>query len=114
MILDTATVDADVTLDADVCVIGSGAGGAVAARDSPRRGRSVVVVEDGRSAAASSQREELMYPRLVAKVDHGDRRVHRARLPRTTVGSTVPGFFQRGARRAPSCAGSAPSIRRLG
>ena len=36
MILDSATVDADVTLDADVCVVGSGAGGAVAACSSPK------------------------------------------------------------------------------
>jgi choline dehydrogenase-like flavoprotein len=66
MILDTATVDDAVTLDADVCVIGSGAGGAAAARELAEAGRSVVVVEDGayRRSDTFNQREETMYPRL--------------------------------------------------
>ncbi len=66
MILDTATVDANVTLDADVCVVGSGAGGAVVACELAEAGRSVVLVEDGPYLRGDAyvQREEVMYPRL--------------------------------------------------
>ena len=66
MILDSATVDANVTLDADVCVIGSGAGGAVVACELAESGRSVVMIEDGSYLRSDDfvQREEVMYPRL--------------------------------------------------
>ncbi len=66
MILDSTTVDADVTLEADVCVVGSGAGGAVAACELAEAGRSVVLVEDGPYLRGADlvQREEVMYPRL--------------------------------------------------
>lgn len=66
MILDTGTVDADVELRADVCVIGSGAGGAVAAAELAEAGYSVVLVEDGPYLHGEDfvQREEVMYPRL--------------------------------------------------
>ncbi len=66
MILDTATVDTDVTLEAEVCVVGSGAGGAVAACELAESGRSVVLVEEGPYLRSTefSQREEVMYPRL--------------------------------------------------
>jgi choline dehydrogenase-like flavoprotein len=40
-------IDRDQTLDADVCVIGSGAGGGVIAGELARRGRSVLVIEAG-------------------------------------------------------------------
>jgi len=68
MILDTATVDRDVSLTADVCVIGSGAGGAVAAAELAAGGRSVVIVEEGPyvPSAAFTQREERMLPLLYA------------------------------------------------
>lgn len=66
MILDTATVDRDVTLDADVVVVGSGAGGAVAACELAEAGRSVILIEDGPYLRSADfvQREETMYPRL--------------------------------------------------
>ena len=66
MILDTSTVDDNLTLTAEVCVVGSGAGGAVAARELAEAGRSVVVVEDGSYVRSADfvQREETMYPRL--------------------------------------------------
>jgi choline dehydrogenase-like flavoprotein len=80
MILDTATVDQDVTLNADVCVVGSGAGGAVVAKELAEHGRSVVVVEEGPYLINRdfTQREEEMLPRLYA--DQG---------VRTTVDTTA-------------------------
>lgn len=66
MILDPTTVDRDVRLSADVCVVGSGAGGAVAAHELAAGGRSVVLLEEGRywTGRDFSQLEEEMYPRL--------------------------------------------------
>jgi choline dehydrogenase-like flavoprotein len=68
VILDTASVDRDVALNADVCVVGSGAGGAVVAQELAERGRSVVVVEEGSYLVSRdfTQREEQMVPRLYA------------------------------------------------
>jgi choline dehydrogenase-like flavoprotein len=56
----------DVALAADVCVIGSGAGGAVAAALLAEGGRSVVVLEKGPywTSAEFTQREDEMLPRL--------------------------------------------------
>ncbi|MBI1817194.1 MAG: GMC family oxidoreductase [Deltaproteobacteria bacterium] len=66
MILDSTTVDRDVDLAVDVCVAGSGAGGAVVAWELANAGRSVVVVEEGayHSSRDFSQREDEMYSRL--------------------------------------------------
>jgi choline dehydrogenase-like flavoprotein len=66
MILDTSTVHGDLTLSADVCVVGSGAGGSVAAAELAVGGKSVVVLEEGHYWTSDdfTQREEEMYPRL--------------------------------------------------
>jgi len=56
----------DLVTHADVCVIGSGAGGAVAAAELAGAGLDVVVLEQGHhwTAADFTQREEEMLPRL--------------------------------------------------
>jgi choline dehydrogenase-like flavoprotein len=96
MILDTSTVDTDVTLDADVCVVGSGAGGAVAARELAEAGRSVVVVEDGPylGSAEFVQREDVMYPRLYREGGTTATAEYTVLVSQGRVvgGSTVPGF----------------------
>jgi choline dehydrogenase-like flavoprotein len=68
VILDTHTIDRDVALTADACVVGSGAGGAVVAMELAERGRSVVVVEEGPYLTSRdfTQREDQMLPRLYA------------------------------------------------
>lgn len=55
-----------VALDADVCIIGSGAGGAAAALACARAGRDVVLLEGGEhhDPATFDQREATMMPRL--------------------------------------------------
>jgi len=80
MILDSASIDRDVSLRADVCIVGSGAGGAVVAKELAEHGRSVVVVEEGSYVTNRdfTQREEQMLRQLYA--DQG---------LRTTVDSTV-------------------------
>lgn len=66
MIVDTSTIRADVALSADVCVVGSGAGGSVVAAELAAGGRSVVLLEEGHywTSRDFTQREEEMYPRL--------------------------------------------------
>ena len=66
MILDSATVDGDVTLSAEVCIVGSGAGGSVVAGELASAGKAVVVLEEGGywTSEQFTQREEVMYPRL--------------------------------------------------
>lgn len=96
MILDPATVDRDVSLTADVCIVGSGAGGAVVAKELAEHGRAVVVVEEGPYVTSRdfTQREEQMLPLLYA--DHGLRTAVDSTVlisqGRVVGGSTVPSF----------------------
>lgn len=66
MITRGIDVAADLTLRAEVCVIGTGAGGAVAAKELAEAGRDVVVLEQGgyHTSADFTQREEEMMPIL--------------------------------------------------
>jgi choline dehydrogenase-like flavoprotein len=56
----------DVRLDADVVIVGTGAGGAMAAAELSRRGFSVIALEEGPALELSdmTQREDEMMPRL--------------------------------------------------
>ncbi len=66
MIVDTSSIGGDIVLEADVCIIGSGAGGSVVAAELASAGKSVVMLEEGHywTSADFTQREEEMYPRL--------------------------------------------------
>ncbi|MEN8184899.1 MAG: FAD-dependent oxidoreductase, partial [Myxococcota bacterium] len=66
MITDLLERGGDLVTHAEVCVIGSGGGGAVAAAELARGGRSVVVLEQGHhwTARDFTQREDEMLPRL--------------------------------------------------
>jgi choline dehydrogenase-like flavoprotein len=96
MILDTATVDRDVALESDVCVVGSGAGGAVVARELAEAGRSVVLVEDGPYVRSRDfvEREEVMYPRIYREGGTTATAEYTVLVSqgRAVGGSTVPGF----------------------
>lgn len=56
----------DLTLDADVCVVGTGAGGAMVAREAARAGLRVIALEEGPFSTARdfTQREDEMLPLL--------------------------------------------------
>lgn len=66
MIRRGSEVSGGFTLRTQVCVIGSGAGGGVAAALLAEAGKEVVVLEEGQQVATSrlNQREEQMYPLL--------------------------------------------------
>lgn len=66
MITRGRTLDRDLTLRAEVCVIGSGAGGAVIARELAEAGREVIVLEQGghHTKEEFTQREDEMMPLL--------------------------------------------------
>ncbi len=61
-----ADVPSDRTLDCDVCIVGSGAGGAVVAERLAARGKRVIVLEDGGFHTSDSfdMQERHMTPRL--------------------------------------------------
>jgi choline dehydrogenase-like flavoprotein len=96
MILDTATVDGNVTLDAEVCVIGSGAGGAAVACELAEGGRSVVMVEEGPYLRSRDlvQREDVMYPRMYREGGTAASADYTVLVSqgRAVGGSTVPSF----------------------
>ncbi|MDB4969375.1 MAG: hypothetical protein JWN44_5064 [Myxococcales bacterium] len=58
----------DLTIDADLCVVGTGAGGAMVAREAARAGLRVVALEEGEHCRPSdfTQREDEMLPLLFA------------------------------------------------
>src|SRR5262245_55709330 len=66
MITAARTIDRDLELTADVCVVGSGAGGAVVAAELAAAGRDVVLVEQGGYYTKQdfTQREDEMMPLL--------------------------------------------------
>jgi choline dehydrogenase-like flavoprotein len=63
---DAAALDRDLELEADVAIVGSGAGGGVTAEILAQAGLSVVIVEEGPLASSSEfhMREREAYPRL--------------------------------------------------
>jgi choline dehydrogenase-like flavoprotein len=65
-VIDGATLDADRTLEADVVIAGSGAGGGVSAEILARAGLSVLIVEEGalKSSRHFKMREAEAYPSL--------------------------------------------------
>ncbi len=65
-VIDAAAQERDSTLEADVVVVGSGAGGGVTAEILAEAGLSVVIVEEGplRSSADFHMREREAYPQL--------------------------------------------------
>jgi choline dehydrogenase-like flavoprotein len=65
-VIDGATLDADRTLEADVVIVGSGAGGGVSAEILARSGLSVLIVEEGalKSSRHFKMREAEAYPSL--------------------------------------------------
>ncbi|MCX8072564.1 MAG: GMC family oxidoreductase [Candidatus Binatia bacterium] len=66
MILTAKTLKGDLHLKAEVCVVGSGAGGAVVAKELAEAGRDVVLLEQGGHYTKEdfTQREEEMMPLL--------------------------------------------------
>lgn len=67
MIFDATTLRLPLTLEADLCIVGSGPGGASVAALAAEAGLSVVVLEAGAfvTPAKMSQREEEMFPELL-------------------------------------------------
>lgn len=72
-VIDVSAVAPPKDLDVDVCVVGSGPGGATAAWELSRAGRSVLLVEEGpdRTGRRLTQRDGEMYDQLY--VDRGGR-----------------------------------------
>ncbi|MCB0219512.1 MAG: GMC family oxidoreductase [Chrysiogenetes bacterium] len=83
----------DLDLDCEICVVGSGAGGAVVAKELAEAGFDVIVLEEGGNHRSNTftQREEEMAPRLYREA--GGRTTWDLSIPilqgRTLGGSTV-------------------------
>lgn len=75
-IIDLSRETAPDSLSTEICVIGSGSGGATAARLLAEAGREVVVLEEGRDLAGPerTQRDAAMYDQLY--MDRGGRATH--------------------------------------
>ena len=93
MITTGSQITADLDLTAEVCVIGSGAGGAVVAKELAEAGRDVVLLEQGGHYTKDdfTQREDEMMPLLyedmgqratVDQIDHDPAGPQRRRLDR--------------------------------
>src|SRR5690554_7189385 len=67
MIFDAANLKLPIRIEADLCIVGSGAGGAAAAMVAAEAGLRVVVLESGAfiPPAQMNQREEDMFPELL-------------------------------------------------
>ena len=65
-VIDASTLDRDLTLDTDVAIVGSGAGGGIAAEMFANAGLAVVLIEEGPLATSSQfrMREADAYPQL--------------------------------------------------
>jgi len=65
-VIDASTLDRDLTLEADVVIVGSGAGGGIAAETLSEAGLSVIMVEEGplRTAREFRMSEAEAYPDL--------------------------------------------------
>jgi choline dehydrogenase-like flavoprotein len=65
-VIDASTLDRDLALACDVCIVGSGAGGGIAAEACARAGLAVVIVEEGPLRTSSDFRmlESQAYPDL--------------------------------------------------
>lgn len=68
MIFDASTLNLPIRIEADLCIVGSGAGGAAAAMVTAEAGLRVVVLESGAFIPPTqmNQREEDMFPELLA------------------------------------------------
>ena len=93
MIFDASTLSRPLRLEAELCVVGSGAGGMAAATAAAEAGMKVVVLEAGAFVPpeAMTQREEQMLPQLLVAnggQTSADRRV-RIHQGRSVGGSTV-------------------------
>lgn len=92
-IVEGAKLKGDLDLSCEICVVGSGAGGAVAAKELAEAGYDVIVLEEGGHHRSKdfTQREEEMAPRLYREA--GGRTTWDLSMPilqgRTLGGSTV-------------------------